>query len=76
MPSTIAHELAEATTDPDLSAWADGNGRELGDKCERQYGSTYKTRNGGDANISLGGEDFLIQELWVNDGAGYCSMSY
>jgi hypothetical protein len=76
MPSIIAHEQAEATTDPDLSAWVDKGGREVGDKCGRQYGATYETRDAGDANISLDGHDFLIHQLWVNAGQSYCAMSY
>ena len=33
MASIIAHELEEATTDPDLNAWYDRRGQENADKC-------------------------------------------
>src|SRR5262249_44715278 len=33
MASIIAHELEEATTDPDLNAWYDRRGYENADKC-------------------------------------------
>ena len=74
--SIIAHELEEAATDPDLNAWYDGSGAENADKCAWTFGSTYTASNGGTANMSLGGRDFLIQQNWVNSGNGFCAKSF
>jgi hypothetical protein len=76
MVSVLAHEVNEAATDPDLDAWYDTSGNENADKCAWTYGQTYTTRNGSVANIRLADRDFLIQQNWVNSGAGYCAMSF
>ena len=77
MASVIMHELSEAVTDPQLSAWFDSRGYENADKCAWTYGaSVYVTGNGASANVKLGGRDFLIQQNWVNSGGGYCSMAF
>jgi hypothetical protein len=74
--SIIAHELEEATTDPDLNAWYDRRGMENADKCAWTFGTTYGTGNGALANMRLGARDYLIQRNWVNAAGGYCSLSY
>jgi hypothetical protein len=76
MASIIAHELEEATTDPDLNAWYDRRGYENADKCAWTFGTQYTTANGAKANMKLGTRDFLIQQNWVNAGGGYCAKSY
>jgi hypothetical protein len=73
MASIIAHELEEATTDPDLNAWYDRRGAENADKCAWTFGTTY-TANGAQANVHLGSRDYLIQRNWVNAAGGYCAM--
>ncbi len=75
MASIIAHELEEATTDPDLNAWYDVRGQENADKCAWTFGTTY-TVNGARANMKLGTRDYLIQRNWVNASGGYCSLTY
>jgi hypothetical protein len=75
MASIIAHELEEAVTDPDLNAWYDNRGQENADKCAWTFGTTY-TVNGAQANMSLGGLNFLIQRNWVNANGGFCALSY
>ncbi len=40
MASTIAHELDEVVTDPNLDAWYDSGGNEVADKCAWTFGST------------------------------------
>lgn len=80
MISVIAHELEEATTDPDLNAWYDSNGAENADKCAWTFGhAQYQVSNGSWANIHLGPRDFLIQRnLYHNlngSGKDYCMMS-
>jgi len=76
MASIIAHELEEAVTDPDLNAWYDVRGYENADKCAWTFGTTYKVANGSLANMKLGSRDFLIQQNWVNSGAGFCAKSF
>jgi hypothetical protein len=63
MLSVVAHELEEATTDPDpRSGWADSGGSENADKCAWTFSShQYQTANGSWANMHLGTRDFLIQ---------------
>lgn len=57
MVSVIAHELEEATTDPDLNAWYDRQGAENADKCAWTFGQNqYHSANGAWANM---GWDYL-----------------
>ena len=73
MVSIIAHELEEATTDPDLNAWWNkANGNENADTCAWTFGSQY-VFNGAYANVHLGARDFLIQRNLVRvSNANYC----
>jgi hypothetical protein len=80
MASIIAHELAEAASDPNLNAWYDRRGNESADKCAWTFGNVTfvptKTPNADIAyNVTLGGMNFLIQQNWVNQSGGYCAMS-
>jgi len=75
MASIIAHELEEATTDPDLNAWYDGSGAENADKCAWTFGTTSTASNGAKYNVTLGSSKYLIQQNWVNASGGYCSMN-
>jgi hypothetical protein len=76
MASIIAHEIEEAITDPQLNAWYDASGYENADKCAWTFGTQYTTPNGAQANMKLGARDYLIQQNWVNSGAGYCAKSF
>lgn len=77
MASVIAHELAEATTDPELDAWYDGTtSGECADKCAWNFGDTYSVTNGSLANVNLNSRDYLIQQNWVNTNGGYCALKY
>ncbi|MBV8829016.1 MAG: hypothetical protein JO108_07265 [Acidobacteriaceae bacterium] len=76
MASIIAHEMEEATTDPDLNAWYDQRGEENADKCAWTFGQTYTAGNGSLYNMTLGSRQFLIQRNWVNANGGYCAVSY
>ncbi len=76
MASTIAHELEEATTDPDLNAWYDSSGEEDADKCAWTFGTEHTASNGAKYNVTWGGTHYLIQRNWVNAGGGYCAMSH
>jgi len=76
MASIIAHELEEATTDPDLNAWYDQRGQENADKCAWTFGTTSQALNGSQYNVVLGTRQYLIQQNWVNASGGYCALSY
>ena len=76
MVSVIAHELEEATTDPNLNAWYDTRGQENADKCAWTFGTTSTATNGSKYNVTLGTKNYLIQRNWVNASGGLCSMSY
>lgn len=76
MASIIAHELEESTSDPDLNAWYDRRGAENADKCAWTFGTTYTVSNGSQANMNLGGLNYLIQRNWVNASGGFCALSY
>jgi hypothetical protein len=76
MASIIAHELEEATTDPDLNAWYDRQGAENADKCAWTFGSTTTLPSGAKYNMTLGSRNYLIQQNWVNSGSGFCAKSF
>ncbi|HEX4965677.1 MAG TPA: hypothetical protein VF173_33005 [Thermoanaerobaculia bacterium] len=80
MASIIAHELAETVTDPDLNAWVDvaenGDPQENADRCAGTFGSTFTTLNGAQANVTLGGRNYLLQQNWVNSGPGFCALAF
>jgi hypothetical protein len=75
-PTTIAHELAEVATDPDLDAWHDVSGEEIADKCNRRFGKTWKTSRGADVNVVLGDKEYLLQQLWRNDDGTTRHLSF
>lgn len=65
----FSHELSETMTDPELNAWFDSSGNEIGDKCAYTY--TPDTAEGdltglpwngaGYFNVPLAGGDYLMQ---------------
>jgi hypothetical protein len=74
--SIIAHELEEASTDPDLNAWYDSRGEENADKCAWTFGTTHTASNGSQYNVTFGSRQYLIQQNWINASGGYCAMLY
>ena len=57
MADSYAHEFSEAITDPDINAWYDSSGNEIGDKCNFTYASC----------VNLGpGNSWQLQEEWSN----------
>jgi hypothetical protein len=74
MASIMAHELNEGITDPDLNAWFDSSGNEVGDKCNFIFGSVFTAPNGAPANVTLGDRRFLIQKNWINLNGGFCTI--
>jgi len=76
MVSVVAHELEEATSDPDLNAWYDNRGEENADKCAWTFGTTQTAANGSQYNMVINGLEYLIQRNWVNASGGFCALSY
>jgi len=64
MANVAAHELSEVITDPELSAWYDSGGQEVGDKCAWQF--LYA--------VTLGTTSWQLQEEWSNAISG-CAQS-
>src|SRR5579859_3218919 len=76
MASDIFHELSESVTDPLLNAWViESSTTENADECNWETGPTYQTSSNATANVRLGNRDYLLQEMWVNKGTGYCAQS-
>jgi Phosphate-induced protein 1 conserved region len=78
MISVVAHELEEATTDPDpRSGWADSAGSENADKCAWTFGSSqFQVANGAWANQTMGTRNFLIQRnLDARDNKCYVALN-
>jgi len=72
--SIISHEHFETVTDPDLNAWSDLLGEEIGDKCRVEYG----TIDGAGANVHLNGHPYIVQEEYSNRAfpiLGDCALS-
>src|SRR5258707_1230768 len=80
MISVIAHEIAETVSDPLLNAWYDSSDEENADKCAWTYGTVTTVPVIGttsyDYNVVIGTSKYLIQQNWVNSGAGFCAKSY
>lgn len=82
MVTTIVRLLDVIVTNPSGvdaplgSGWYDRYGLENADKCVGKFGTTYTLPNGSQANMQLGGKEFLVQQNWVNDRRGGCTLSY
>lgn len=68
--NVISHEHIETVTDPNLDAWSDVTGSEIGDKCNFTFGP----QAGDGSDVSLNGHPYLIQEEWSNAKRG-CALS-
>jgi hypothetical protein len=80
--NVLWHEIAEAVSDPKLSAYKP----EIGDLCEGSFKEDSTTRPaagnvqldldytsaGGTANVHVGTRDYLVQPIWQNVGGGGC----
>jgi len=76
MASVMFHELSETVTDPDGTGWYDKSGNENGDKCAWNFGSTFTTSNGATANVTFGGRNWKLQQMWLNANGGVCALKY
>ena len=68
MVNLIASEVAEAVSNPQLNAWDDALNEEMGQRCAWLFVPVYNTSNGQFANVHLGAHDYMVQNLWINDG--------
>lgn len=70
--NAAAHELVEAITDPEGAGWLDPNGFEVADKCENpEFGTPLGfAPNGSPFNQVVGGDQYLIQDMWSNAASG------
>jgi hypothetical protein len=67
-----SHELTEAITDPNLDAWYDVNGEEIGDKCAWNFGTP--TWDGGLANEMWNGRFYDLQLEYDNHTSSCVSV--
>lgn len=66
--TAAAHEITEAVTDPELDAWFDASGNEIGDLCAYNYGTN--RFDGGKANQVWNGHYYELQMMYDNAVAG------
>jgi hypothetical protein len=70
----VAHELSEGLTDGNIAdesvglSWISSEGQEMADLCESTYPGTY-------CSLTLGGNSYAVQELWLNQSPGSCQCS-
>jgi uncharacterized repeat protein (TIGR02543 family) len=62
--SVTSHEIGESLTDPNLNAWYDSTGNEVGDDCEYIYGDSlaFGGTPGAEYNQTINGDHYFIQE--------------
>lgn len=70
--SVISHEQMEAVTDPQLNAWFDTSGSEIGDKCSWNFGNV--SLENGNANVQWNSNFYIVQQEWSNAISG-CALS-
>ncbi len=68
--STASHELTEAITDPELSAWFTAQGNEIGDLCAYNYGTFTWTGPKATANEMWNGRFYALQMEYDNHTLG------
>ena len=73
--SVVAHELAEAATDPTFVGWTDPvYGEENADICAWYFPYKSCLCNGAGYNMQVGGRNYLVQANF-NLNTGSCEMS-
>jgi hypothetical protein len=72
----ISHEHSESLTDPEMNAWHDSKGQEVGDKCRTfkaatEYGEPLgKAPDGSNYNQIINGALYWYQQEWSNSASG------
>ncbi len=75
----LAHEHSESVTDPELNAWYDSKGNEIGDKCRTFKEATEfgvplgKAPDGSNYNQVIDGDLYWYQQEWSNE-TGACEQ--
>jgi len=75
----LAHEHSESVTDPEMNAWHDSKGQEVGDKCRTfkaatEYGEPLgRAPDGSNYNQVINGALYWYQQEWSNE-AGACAQ--
>jgi hypothetical protein len=71
----LAHEHSESVTDPELNAWYDSRGNEVGDKCRTfvqasEFGEPLgKAPDGSNYNQLIDGDLYWYQQEWSNEAS-------
>jgi hypothetical protein len=74
--NVTSHEHNEAITDPQLNAWYDASGEEIGDKCAWMFGSVSGS-NGSEYNQTINGHHYFMQMEWSNSNPDLtCVQTY
>ncbi len=77
----LSHEHSESVTDPELDAWYDVKGEEIGDKCRTfkestEYGEPLGyASNGAKYNQIIDGGLYYYQQEWSNEAGGCAQRS-
>ncbi len=72
----LVHEHSESLTDPELTAWYDAKGEEVGDKCRTlklasEFGEPLGTApDGSRYNQVIDGDLYWYQQEWSNEAGG------
>lgn len=74
MAAVMVHETFESITDPDLNAWYDTRGQEIGDKCAWKWGSVDGSFGYGAYNQTFRNRNWLLQTIWENAAGGGCAQ--
>jgi len=72
--NVVSHEHNEAITDPQLNAWYDAAGYEIGDKCAWTFGSRSGSA-GAQYTNTINGHNYFLQEEYSNSGS-LCRQSF
>jgi hypothetical protein len=72
--NVVSHEHNEAITDPQLNAWYDAAGYEIGDKCAWDFGPLQGS-NGSEYNQVINGHHYFLQREYSNNGH-QCDQTY
>jgi hypothetical protein len=75
MASIMAREASQTVTDPDLNAWYDSAGNEMGDKCAWRFGPITGVLGEQAYSQTFGTYNWLIQMLWENGRGGGCDKT-
>ena len=65
----LSHEHNETITDPQLNAWYDRRGNEIGDKCAWNFG-TLSGSTGAEYNQTINSDHYFMQQEWSNKISG------